>query len=78
MCNYSEGVYHDGLEKGIKEGIEKGIEKGIKEGIEKGIAGAVAILKSMGEPPEKIVERIAHQYGLSQESATQYVQDTKI
>lgn len=74
MCNYSEGIYRDGLEKGIKEGIERGI----KEDVEKGIAGAVAILKSMGEPPEKIVERIAHQYGLSQESATQYVQDTKI
>lgn len=66
MCNYSEGIYRDGLEKGIKEGIEKGI------------AGAVAILKSMGETPEKIVERIAHQYGLSRESATQYVQDATI
>lgn len=70
MCNYSEGIYRDGLEKGIKEGIEKGIEKGI--------AGAVAILKSMGETPEKIVERIAHQYGLSRESATQYVHDATI
>ena len=74
MCNYSKGVYDDGMEKGIEKGIEQGIEQGIERGMEKGIAGAVAILKSMGEPFEKIVERLMQQYGLSRDEAVKYAQ----
>lgn len=61
MCNYSKGVYDDGMEKGI----------------EKGIVGAVSILKGMGETPEKIIDRLVHQYGLSKEEAAEYVGETK-
>lgn len=61
MCNYSNGVYDDGMEKGI----------------EKGIIGAVSILRGMGETPEKIIDRLVQQYGLSKEEASKYVRETK-
>lgn len=61
MCNYSNGVYDDGMEKGIA----------------KGIIGAVSILRGMGETPEKIIDRLVQQYGLSKEEASKYVRETK-
>lgn len=61
MCNYSNGVYDDGMEKSI----------------EKGIIGAVSILRGMGETPEKIIDRLVQQYGLSKEEASKYVRETK-
>lgn len=42
MCNLSQGIFEEGMEKGmekgIAQGIERGIEKGIAQGIERGIA----------------------------------------
>ena len=34
MCNLSDGVYLDGVEKGIIQGEARGIEKGIMQGAE--------------------------------------------
>ena len=65
MCNYSKGVYDDGLEKGIAKGIDTGI------------AGAVDILKRMGMATSKIVEQLMLQYGLSKEDATRYAQQAE-
>ena len=38
MCNLSQGIFEEGMEKGMAQGMEKGIEKGIAQGIERGIA----------------------------------------
>ena len=37
MCNLSDGVYLDGVEKGIIQGEARGIEKGIMQGKAEGI-----------------------------------------
>ena len=49
MCNYSKGVYNDGMERGRNTGI----------------AGAADILKRMGMDAGKIVEQLMLQYGLA-------------
>ena len=65
MCNYSKGVYDDGLEKGIAKGIDNGI------------AGAVDISKSMGRTTSKIGEKLMLQDGLSKEDADKYVRQAE-
>lgn len=65
MCNYSKGVYDDGMEKGMEKGIDTGI------------AGAVDILKRMGMTTSKIVEQLMLQYGLSKEDADKYVRQAE-
>ncbi|MDO4832975.1 MAG: hypothetical protein Q4A45_06210, partial [Clostridia bacterium] len=37
MCNLSDGVYLDGVEKGIIQGEARGIEKGIMQGKAEGL-----------------------------------------
>ena len=37
MCNLSQGIFEEGMEKGMAQGIERGIEKGIAQGIERGM-----------------------------------------
>ena len=37
MCNLSQGIFEEGMEKGMAQGMEKGIEKGIAQGIAQGI-----------------------------------------
>lgn len=61
MCNYSKGVYDDGMERGRNTGI----------------VGAADILKRMGMDASKIVEQLMLQYGLSKEEATKYVQQVE-
>ena len=61
MCNYSKGVYDDGMEKGMDTGI----------------VGAVNILKRMGMTTSKIVEQLMLQYGLSEEDADKYVRQAE-
>ena len=61
MCNYSKGVYDDGMERERNTGI----------------AGAADILKRMGMDAGKIVEQLMLQYGLSKEEATRYVQQVE-
>lgn len=58
MCNYSKGVYNDGMERGRNTGI----------------AGAADILKRMGMDAGKIVEQLMLQYVLGREEAAGYVQ----
>lgn len=65
MCNYSEGVYDDGMEQGMANGIGAGI------------AGAVDILKRMGMAISKIVEQLMLQYCLSKEDADKYVRQAE-
>ena len=69
MCNYSKGVYDDGVEKGMEQGMAKGIDTGI--------SGAVDILKRMGMATGKIVEQLMLQYGLSKEDADKYVRQAE-
>ena len=37
MCNLSQGIFEEGMEKGIAEGIEKGIQEGMQQGMQKGM-----------------------------------------
>ena len=36
MCNLSQGVAEEAMQKGIEKGIQKGIEQGIEQGLERG------------------------------------------
>lgn len=36
MCNFSDVVEREGIEKGMKKGIKKGMKKGMKEGMKEG------------------------------------------
>ena len=42
MCNLSQGIFEEGMEKGMAQGIERGIEKGIEKGIAQGIERGIA------------------------------------
>lgn len=42
MCNFSKGIYADGLEQGIEQGLEKGIEQGILSSIQ-GLMNSLSI-----------------------------------
>ena len=47
MCNLSDGVYLDGVEKGIMQGEARGIEKGIMQGKAEGLAqGRLELIKN--------------------------------
>ena len=61
MCNLSQGIFNDGVEKGMEKGMEKGIQ------------GAVELLHRAGLSDQKIIEEIMLQYHLSKEEAEEYV-----
>ena len=61
MCNLSQGIFKDGVEKGMEKGMEKGIQ------------GAVELLHRAGLSDQKIIEEIMPQYHLSKEEAEEYV-----
>ena len=42
MCNLSQGIFEEGMEKGMAQGIERGMEKGIAQGIAQGIERGIA------------------------------------
>ena len=65
MCNYSDGVY------------DAGIEKGIKQGRDEAIVGTVSILKRMGTATAEIIKQLVIQFGLSKDEAADYVADAK-
>lgn len=65
MCNLSDGVYMEGIEKGIAEGIEKGIAKGIEALISMG--------RNLNLSNEAIIEQLKQLYDLSNEDAQQYL-----
>ena len=51
MCNLSQGIFEEGMEKGMAQGIERGMEKGIAQGMERGIE------KGIAQGMEKGIER---------------------
>ena len=51
MCNLSQGIFEEGMEKGMAQGIERGIEKGIEKGIAQGME------KGIAQGMEKGIER---------------------
>ena len=57
MCNLSQGIFNDGVEKGM----------------EKGIKGAVELLRRAGLTDRKIINEIMLQYYLPKEKAEEYV-----
>ena len=42
MCNLSQGIFEEGMEKGMEKGIAQGMEKGIAQGIERGMEKGIA------------------------------------
>ena len=61
MCNLSQGIYNQGLEKGIERGLEKGI------------IVTVEVLREDGASDADIVKRIMAKYNLTKEKAEEYV-----
>ena len=61
MCNLSQGIFKDGVEKGMEKGMERGIQ------------GAVEFLRRAGLTDQKIIDEIMLQYHLSKEEAKKYV-----
>lgn len=59
MSNLGEGIYEEGVERGIQQGL---------------IYGAADLLKEEGYTAEQIKERIMKKYQLSEEQAQQYLQ----
>lgn len=59
MCNLSEAIVDEAIERGWKEGLEKGIEQGIEQGIEKGIEKGIeqGIEKGLEQGIEKGQEK---------------------
>ena len=55
MCNLSQGIFEEGMEKGMAQGMEKGIAQGIERGIEKGIAQGIE--RGIAQGMEKGIER---------------------
>lgn len=64
MCNLSQGIFEEGMEKGMAQGMEKGIEKGIAQGMEKGIERGTnrerlqnirSLMETTGWPAEQVM-----------------------
>ena len=64
MCNLSQGIFEEGMEKGMAQGIERGIEKGIAQGMEKGIERGTnrerlqnirSLMETTGWPAEQVM-----------------------
>jgi len=58
-----DGLYKEGIKKGLEQGIEKGIEQGIEKGIEQGLVKVVIRCLQQG----KSVMEISSITGLSEE-----------
>ena len=64
MCNLSQGIFEEGMEKGMAQGIERGLEKGIAQGMEKGIERGTnrerlqnirSLMETTGWPAEQVM-----------------------
>lgn len=70
----TDGLYLQGIEKGIEEGIEKGIEEGIEKGIEEGVAiKEREVILALWSLQEFSLERIALMSGATLERVTQVI-----
>ena len=72
MCNLSQGVAEEamqkGIEKGRKEGIEQGIEQGRQEGIEQGLQqGRIHALIELVNDGVLTIEKAAEKASMSAE-----------
>ena len=72
MCNLSQGVAEEamqkGIEKGIKKGIEQGLERGRQEGIEQGLQqGRIHALIELVNDGVLTIEKAAEKAGMSAE-----------
>ena len=65
LCNLSQGIYNEGMDKGLKEGMDKGLNQGIQ--------GAVELLREAGMEDAVILKKIMAKYHLSSEAAEKYV-----
>ena len=72
MCNLSQGVAEEamqkGIEKGIKKGIEQGLERGRQEGIEQGLQqGRIHALIELVNDGVLTIEKAAEKASMSVE-----------
>lgn len=65
LCNLSQGIYNEGMDKGLKEGMDKGLNQGIE--------GAVELLREAGMEDAVILKKIMAKYHLPSETAEKYV-----
>lgn len=64
------------IDRALEEGLEKGMEKGLKEGLKKGIQVAVDVLHDLGHADFEIKRILQNKYGLSENEADEYLQQT--
>ena len=72
MCNLSQGVAEEamqkGIEKGIQKGIERGLERGRQEGIEQGLQqGRIHALIELVNDGVLTIEKAAEKASMSVE-----------
>ena len=72
MCNLSQGVAEEamqkGIEKGIQKGIEQGLERGRQEGIEQGLQqGRIHALIELVNDGVLTIEKAAEKASMSVE-----------
>ena len=64
MCNLSQGVAEEAMQKGLKQGRQEGIEKGIEQGLEQ---GRTHILIELVNDGVFTMEKAAEKAGMSVE-----------
>ena len=60
MCNLSQGIFEEGMEKGMAQGIERGIAQGMEKGIERGtnrerLQNIRSLMETTGWPAEQVM-----------------------
>ena len=68
MCNLSQGVAEEAMQKGIEKGRQEGIQKGIEQGIEQGLQqGRIYALIELVNDGVLTIEKAAEKAGMSVE-----------
>lgn len=83
MCNLSDLVVEEamergmniGIERGIEQGIERGIEQGIEQGIERGIEAFILDNLEENIPKTRIVEKLQKRFQLEKSRAEDYFEE---
>ena len=56
MCNLSQGIFEEGMEKGMAQGIERGMEKGIERGTNRErLQNIRSLMETTGWPAEQVM-----------------------
>ena len=66
MCNLGEGIYEQGIEKGIEQGESRQKEKGIR--------ALVETCRELGAAPGIIEDKLVSKYTMSHKDAKKYVE----